>query len=414
MNPHTEARRATDAVVVGGGIGGLAVAGGLVRAGWRVTVVERADRIAPVGAGIAVEPNAVKALRWLGLGDQLAARGMAQGSAELRTARGRRLVRSQLSALQDRFGVPAYALHRSDLHGMLLDAADGAELRTGAEVVQVEPDGVAVLVRSDGRHELLHGDVVIGADGIRSAVRRSVFPAHADPAYAGYVTWRGVVDADAAAGLDLPPAVTETWGRGLRFGIVPLADKRVYWFACASGPEGYGRDDTLSEVAARYAGWHEPIPRLLAATRPETLLRHDIHYLEDELPSYVRGRLVLLGDAAHAITPDLGQGAALALEDAVVLTAALTGHADDVPAALTVYDRARRDRTQRLVRASAKVGRVGQWRKPVAAALRDGLAALVPTSALLNLTADAFDWNPPETGPESPTQRATQKPGAPR
>lgn len=146
-------------------------------------------------------------------------------------------------------------------------------------------------------------------------------------------------------------------------------------------------------LAAEFRNWHHPIPRLLAATPPEALLRHDIHSLDVPLPSYVSGRVALLGDAAHAITPDLGQGAGLALEDAVTL-AGLAAHEPDLRSALAGYDRARRPRTQRLVRASALSGRIGQWSNPVAAFVRNGLTGLMPTSIYMRAVSDTFSWTP--------------------
>jgi 2-polyprenyl-6-methoxyphenol hydroxylase-like FAD-dependent oxidoreductase len=193
----------------------------------------------------------------------------------------------------------------------------------------------------------------------------------------------------------LPAAVTETWGRGQRFGVVPLTDGRIYWFACATGSEGIGAGDDLAAVAARFAGWHAPIPRLLVGTRPETVLRHDIYDLRVPLSSYVDSPVVLLGDAAHAITPDLGQGAALALEDAVVLTAALADQPDNISAALTRYDLARRERTQRLVRISAHIGQVAGWRHPAAAWLRNHLIGLIPPGLFLRAADAALSWTPP-------------------
>jgi 2-polyprenyl-6-methoxyphenol hydroxylase-like FAD-dependent oxidoreductase len=211
------------------------------------------------------------------------------------------------------------------------------------------------------------------------------------------VVWRGVVDAEAAADADVPAVVTESWGQGRRFGLLPLADGRVYWFAGVYGPQDIGAGDDLAAVAERFTGWHDPIPRLLAATRPQSLLRHDIQYLRDPLPSYVYGRVALLGDAAHAITPDIGQGAALALEDAVVLTVALSDEPNDVPAALARYDLARRERTQRLVRVSARVCRMAAGRNPVTAWLRDQLVGMIPAGVFLRAANGALSWTPPTT-----------------
>lgn len=363
------------ATIVGGGIGGLATAIALRQAGWQVTLFEQAPDFRPVGAGIALAPNAVRALDALGLGKRLRERGMAHGAAGLRTSSGRWLMRTRVEELERRFGLPTFALHRADLHQMLVDALDGVEVGTGKTV-----------------NGPVDGDVVVAADGLHSRLRGELFPGYPGPSYAGYVTWRGIVPAQVAP--PLPHAVTETWGRGSRFGVAPLADGRVYWYATRSGPEGSGRDDSLAVVAARYKDWHDPIPALLAATPPESLLRHDIFSLETPLPSYVSGRTVLLGDAAHAVTPDLGQGAAQALEDAVTLGIVLRAEAD-VHAALKRYDELRRARTQELVRASARFGRITQWRNPLAVHLRDTLAAALPERVYLNSTAETLGWQPP-------------------
>lgn len=394
------------AIVVGGGIGGLAVAGGLTGAGWRVTVLERAPEFTEVGAGIVLEPNAVRALDWLGHAQRLRALSAAQGTAGLRSWRGRWLVRSKVDALQQRYGVPAYALHRAELLQLLLDAAAGAELRTGHLVtgMRQDADRATVTFEADGGGGALAADLVVAADGGRSAIRTAVLPAHPGLSYAGYVTWRAVVDAAAAAGAEIPAAVTESWGPGRRFGIVPLTDGRLYWFATASGPPGTGLGDDLAAIAARFDGWHDPVERVLAATKPDALLRHDIFSMGDPLPSYVHGRVVLVGDAAHAITPDLGQGAALAIEDAVVLTAELGRSPDDLSGALARYDAARRPRTQKLVRASAQVGRLGQRSNRPANAARDALISLVPTGVLLRISDDTFAWTPPSRS-EGPDPR---------
>jgi 2-polyprenyl-6-methoxyphenol hydroxylase-like FAD-dependent oxidoreductase len=382
------------AIVIGAGIGGLAAAAGLARAGWRVTVFEQAPAFAPAGAGISLAPNAVRALDRLGLGRALRQRGVATGAAGIRTASGRWLLRTTVDQLTHRYGEPAFLLHRADLHGMLHAAAGPADLRTGHRVTGVtsRPDGAEVQFQTSDRSGTERADLVVAADGIHSAVRHQMFPDHPGAVYAGYVTWRGVVPA-ASAPTNLS-GITETWGRGRRFGIAPLADGRVYWFATTVAVEGTRVDDDLSAVAGRFAGWHEPIPGLLAATPRTALLGHDIYHVATPLPAYATGRVVLLGDAAHAVTPDLGQGAALALEDAVVLSAVTSAHGD-LGAALAEYDRLRRPRTQRLVRASARVARLANARHRSTAWLRDAAARALPTSAYLSASADAFAWQPP-------------------
>lgn len=383
------------AIIVGGGIGGLAAAVGLRRSGWRVTLLEQARTFHPVGAGLSLAPNAVRALDALGLGPRLRTRGVAQGAAGLRTASGRWLMRTDVAELERRFGVPAFALHRADLHTMLLDAVTGADLRTGHTVTGPITDGAVKYQEANGSGTLA-ADLIVAADGIRSRVRTLLFPEHPGPSYAGYVTWRGVVPAERAPRA-VPQSLTETWGRGRRFGIVPLGDGQVYWYATQTLPEGEGTGESLAQVASRYQGWHAPIPHLLAATPPETLLRNPVHSLTTPLPAFVKGRVALLGDAAHAVTPDLGQGAGQALEDAVTLVAALDAESE-VDAALAAYDRQRRPRTQKLVRASAEFGRLAQWGHPLAAALRDIAAAMLPAGAYLNISADTLSWRPPATG----------------
>lgn len=405
-------------IIIGAGIGGLAVARGLLARGWDVVVYERAAAFRPVGAGITLAPNAVRALDWLGVGDELREKSSAHGALGIRTPSGRWLLRTPVEALEARFGVPSFALHRATLHEILARGIPETAIRTGHHVTAVR-DGARPTVAFDGPGGPGEdaADLVVAADGIDSRVRAALFPDHPAPTYAGYIAWRGVVAAEDAPAGSRSFGATETWGRGMRFGIVPLGDGQVYWFAVLTAPAGSHREDTLDDLLALYRDWHDPIPALLRATRPESLLLHDIRYLATPLPSYHRGRVILLGDAAHAMTPDLGQGGCQALEDAVTLCAAL-GHVGDVatpptrspnapataklpeafadvPTALAAFDRARLARTRQVMRASARMGRVAQARNPVAAAARNALMMLVPPSATLRGSTGVLGWTPP-------------------
>ncbi|MEV4225450.1 FAD-dependent oxidoreductase [Nonomuraea sp. NPDC049725] len=380
------------AVVIGGGIGGLATALALTRTGWQVTLLEQAREVRAAGAGITLAPNAVRALDWLGLGGELRATGALQGGAGLRTSSGRWLMRAHVEELKRRFGVPGFALHRAELMDMLTRALPDGVIGTDRRVTGVRAEEGAVSHQGAHGSGTVTADLVVAADGLRSTVRETLFPAHPGPAYAGYVTWRAVVPRDAAAGLR-HGSMSESWGRGQRFGIVPLADGGIYWYATLALPTGTVPGLSLGELADRFRGWHEPVPQLLAATPPGTLLRHDIHSLTTPLPSYVAGRVVLLGDAAHAVTPDLAQGACQALEDAVTLARTLE-HEPSLPAALAAYDRVRLPRTQRMVRVSAQAGRLAQAAHPVTAFLRDAVAWALPTPLYMRIISETMSWRP--------------------
>jgi 2-polyprenyl-6-methoxyphenol hydroxylase-like FAD-dependent oxidoreductase len=345
------------AVVVGAGIGGLAAAIALRRAGWQVEVRERATRLHPLGAGLSMWPNAVRALDALGLGDRVRMVATPVGESVVRRWDGRLLARPDVGGYPARYGAPLLAVHRADLHRVLLGAA--GEVRLGAEVAQVDE---------------LDADVVVAADGVNSRARAAVVGDGYAARPAGYVAWRAVVD-----GALSTPCGGEHWGRGERFGWLPLTGERVYWFATAAArPGGRPPDGELAELRRRFTRWADPVPALLAATPPAAVLRHDVRDLRPDLPTFIRGRVALLGDAAHAMTPDLGQGAAQALEDAVVLAACL--ERADVAAGLAAYDAARRPRTQAIARQARRLGRVAQLAGP-GATVRDLAVAMARPSA---------------------------------
>ena len=360
------------AIVVGGGIGGLTAAVALTRNGWQVEVLERAREFGEVGAGLSVWPNALRALDAIGLGGPVRERALLDVQAGIRNASGRWLTRTDTAALERRFG-PVAMVHRADLLDVLRSAVPADALRPGVTVRSARPDGT--VTHSAGESE---ADLVVGADGIHSAVRRSVWPSAPGPRYAGYTSWRMVTG---------PMTVrdgAETWGRGERFGYAPLPDGRVYCFAAVSAPEG-ATDGGRAGLLRRFAGWHDPIPALLDAVAEEAVFHDDLYELP-RLGAYVSGKVVLVGDAAHAMTPNLGQGACQAIEDAVVL-AATTDR-------LETYDRVRRRRTRMIARRSRRIGAVAQWSTPVAATLRDTAVRLLPGASFLRSLAPVLDWTP--------------------
>src|SRR6266702_2691333 len=321
------------AVVAGAGIGGLTAAVALRRRGWDVTVVERAPALEPVGAGLGLGPNALHALDAIGLGDEVRRFSAVQGHGGLRRPGGGWLVRTDLGVLAARFGDPQLVALRADVVGLLAGSLPAGVLRTGVTVTGVDAgdaDRRARVATSDGD---LDADLVVAADGIGSHIRATLFPDHQGPRYSGFTTWRFVAPSGASMA---EPA--ETWGRGEVFGVLPLASGEVYCYASAPAPPGDRHDDEAAELKRRFGGWHDPIPGLIGAISPDRVLHDDVYWIAEPLPAYHRGRVAILGDAAHAMTPHLGQGACQAIEDAVVLASVagpgtLGGSApgDDVP-----------------------------------------------------------------------------------
>ncbi|EHR58955.1 FAD-dependent monooxygenase [Saccharomonospora cyanea] len=332
-----------DAIVVGGGIGGLAAALALHRIGWRATVLERAPEAGEIGAGMSQSPNALRALAELGVEERARSVGVpTHASGNLRLPDGRYLQRAWPN---DTTALVAY--HRADLHRTLLDALPAGWVRTGSEVTAIRQDGDSVTVAC-GETEL-SAELVVAADGIRSTVRGLLWPDAPPPRFLGRTAWLGIAEI-----ADLPGSMT--LGPEGYFLIHPISRGRAYWAHVATADEpGVRYAGEKAEVVRRVATWHEPIPQLIAATPDERIIHIDIHDL-DPLPTYVRGRVALLGDAAHAMSPDRGQGAGQSIEDAVVLAAALADE-PTIAAALARYDTERRPRTQATARGARADGR---------------------------------------------------------
>jgi 2-polyprenyl-6-methoxyphenol hydroxylase-like FAD-dependent oxidoreductase len=376
------------AIVVGGGIGGLATAVGLVRAGWSVRVLEQAAEFAEVGAGISLWANAFRALDALGLGDRVRALGTMDVSGGARDRRGRQLLRTDTSELARRHGASAVLLHRADLLSALGAALPQECLVAGARVHDVRAERGRVVVAHGEQESTV--DLLVGADGVHSVVRSQMWTLAPPPRYAGHTAWRMIVPAPAG----IPLHGSESWGPGSVFGIFPMAGDRVYCYATAALPPGrMSAGGELAALRGRFGDWHEPIPALLAAATEEAVLRNDIYYLPP-LDTYIRDRAALVGDAAHAMTPNLGQGACQALEDAATL-AVLLGSESDVDVALRRYDALRRPRSQAIALRSRRTGAMAQLRSPVMIGLRNAVLRLVPSPVLLRSMSRVLDWRPP-------------------
>jgi 2-polyprenyl-6-methoxyphenol hydroxylase-like FAD-dependent oxidoreductase len=347
-------------VVVGAGIGGLAAAVALRRVGIETLVVERAASIREVGAGLSIWSNAVNALRELGLEDKVMASASVIDRNMVQTSEGRFIARSELSELAKMAGAPCVCIHRGVLQKILLDALPPDSVRVGVRCVGF--DRSATILEGGERIE---GDVLVGADGISSMIREGLHGAEATR-YAGYTCWRGI--REEIPGLLPEDSALLVMGGGSQFGVLPCGPGKLYWFLTKNAPRG-----TMQTKAAAIAvcrDWAAPVPEIIAGTCEDAILQNDI-VDRPPLRGWGRGAVTLLGDAAHPTTPNLGQGACQALEDAVVLAHCLSEDARAIEASLRKYEDIRLPRTTEIVRKSWQAGKVLQADSPTLERLRN-------------------------------------------
>ena len=338
------------ALVVGAGIGGLAAALALHRAGWQVQVLERATALGEVGAGLTLSPNAMLAIDWLGLGEPMSSRLSLppwQVAEDPHTgAEIGRLLRGENAI--DEYGAPYAFTHRADLHEVLVAAVSALGdnvILTGKGCCAAGSEADHAWVRTvDG--EVFTADIVIGADGLRSAVRTSV-AGEETPRFTGFIAWRGLLPYDQVPEGALPAGSAITFGPGRCMVRYRLEHRGLMNFVAFAPQEAWAEEswsvEADPEVPARlFDEWHPALAAILRASRAGSCHCWAL-FDRDPLPTYTFGRIALLGDAAHPMLPFLGLGAALALEDAVVLGRLLTDGGDPLEA-LQRYSTARQPR----------------------------------------------------------------------
>lgn len=342
-------------IVIGGGICGLTTAIALIRSGHEVGVFEAASELREAGAGVVLGANAMRALHALGIHDAVKAAGSEISNMSVCEANGAPISEMDTLKFTQISGFHNTAVHRADLQRILLEHLPEGTVQLGSPFERFEQDGEQVTACFTGSATAT-ADGLLAADGIRSRARLQVFP-QSHPRFAGYTCWRGIVQASA---LRLPAGRSfEFWGGVNRFGYVPLAAGQVYWYACTSSsiPNNPAfRNWRIADLQRQFVGFSSPVPELLAQTSDERLLWNDIL---DVIPvvSFAHGRVLLLGDAAHATTPNLGQGAGQAVEDAAMLSQCLrkTG---DLAHSFLEFDQQRRPRTTKIVNMSWQLGKI--------------------------------------------------------
>ena len=338
-------------VIVGAGIGGLAAAVALQRVGIETAIIEQAAEICEVGAGLSLWSNAMNALRELGLENKVLAAGSLVERILSQTLTGRQIGVTDISEISRSAGAACVCVRRAALQRILLEELPSQAVRTSARCIGFETS--TAVLEGDRRIE---GDIVVGADGIFSVIRDQL-QGTAEPRYAGYTCWRGMY----GGGGVLPDRTALlAVGRGSQFGLWPCGAGQFYWFLTKNSSRRGSKANAGSQGVPMCDAWPSPIREILADTLEDSIVQNDI-LDRSPLSSWGRGRITLLGDAAHATTPNFGQGVCQALEDAVVLADCL-GQRQDHPieAALRNYESRRIPRTSAIVRDSWQSGRILQ------------------------------------------------------
>ena len=395
-------RSGCKAIIIGAGIGGLSAAATLRRVGVDVEVYERASELRAAGSALAFPINARIALRTVGIDLDVERGGRVYHVLDFLTKRGRRIRRIPFGHLGDRLGAQNVAIHRADLQAALLDQLDGTPIRLGALATKFTVDNAGVWVGFADGHEA-RGDVLIGADGFNSVIRRQLVGPET-PREPGYVCWLAT----------LPfrhPTVTpgycaHYWGRGQRFGLVDIGGGRIYWWGTKNMPAQRARDwaGGKGDIIRAYAGWAPEVRAAIAATPAESIISvpaQDRPFLE----SWGRGPVTLLGDAAHPMLPSLAQGAAQAVEDAVVLAHHLAD-ASDVDGALRGYESERALRARLMVDGSFALSKVEQLDHPISSLLRNLYIRFVPRKVIDERNAGAMTFQPVKTRTSTGIRRA--------
>lgn len=354
-----------DYLILGAGIAGLSVAIALKKAGINAQVVESASGFKALGAGITLASNAIEVFDRLGIADEVIPEGVAVQKASILSAAGKTISSVSLNKVATAY--PQVGIHRGALHQVLLRHMDDQQVLWGKRSTRIEQKADGIRVFFDDGTSLECGWLIV-AEGVHSPIRKQLLP-QSKVRYAGYTCWRGIAE---VPDFKADEAV-EIWGEKGRFGYVGVAPGRVYWFATRNAKE---KDQEMAankstELLQNFKSYPKEVGELLRATPDQAVLWNDIVDLAP-IPHYAFGNCVLLGDAAHATTPNMGQGACQAIEDAWSLAQCLL-HEKSPEQAFVRFESLRIKRTQSIVNKSRTLGKIAQWENKTARAVRDFL-----------------------------------------
>jgi 2-polyprenyl-6-methoxyphenol hydroxylase-like FAD-dependent oxidoreductase len=341
--------------VIGGGIGGLAAALSLLKAGFDVHVYEQAATVRDAGAGIQISPNASRILNRLGITDESATRGVQPLALHQRRWNDGRTLRITplAAAVESAYGAPYYQSHRADLLNAMLSRFPAERLHVGHRLTDLIDNADRVAAHFENG-KIITVDALVGADGIHSTVRRRLFGTE-NPQFTGCVAYRGLVAADRLASLQLPLESQLWMGPAKHFVHYFVRGANLVNFVAIVEQNAWTRESwiepaSVSDVLTAFTGWHPQVLAILGAVEEVFIWGLFEH---PPMPRWSAGRVTLLGDACHAMLPFLAQGAAQAIEDGAALAACLAKiGGQDIPAALGLYESLRLPRTSRVQAAS--------------------------------------------------------------
>ena len=375
-------------LIIGAGIGGLCAAIALQKQGFPVQVYEKVPELKGLGAGLILATNAMKALKSIGIAEEIQEIGYELNRFSLLAEDGK-VLNAGIDAerVRKRYGYGSYGVHRGDLHTKLISMLQPGSLFTGKACKRVGQDEESAWVEfEDGSRA--EGVAMIASDGIHSVIRQQHLPG-VKLRYSGYTCWRAIIDASKLDELD--DVASETWGKKGRFGIVPLSDNRIYWFATKNAPENDKEMAAwkVDDLKKNFSGFHEKVQQVLAQTKEEDILWNDIHDFKP-LETYAFERILLLGDAAHATTPNMGQGACMAIEDAAVIRSCLKT-AESYISAFEEFEVRRMERNKWIVNTSYRIGAMAQWSNGLMSGFRNRLMRMTPQSTTERQMVKLFD-----------------------
>ncbi|MEH6307600.1 FAD-dependent monooxygenase [Olivibacter sp. CPCC 100613] len=374
--------------IVGAGIGGLCTAVALQKLDLNVHVYEAAPQIKPLGAGIGLAANAILGLKRLGIAQEVYDRGQPVSSLRMLDADGKIISNQNTELLGPAFANANMVIHRAELHEVLLSKLIPNSLHLGKKLLSFkQAEKEFILYFSDGSQAI--ADLLIAADGIRSVIRQQLIP-DSKPRYAGYTCWRAVIE---NPNIDLNESVSaETWTAVGRVGMSALPNNRIYWYCCMKAEQNntYMKKMMPSELAAYFRNVHPPIAEVIRNTAPEQLIWSDVFDIRPLKHFVYEKNIVLLGDAAHATTPNMGQGACQAIEDAVILATCIAKKGS-VVTALDEYEKRRVKRTKRIILLSRLLGWMAHLESPFLCTIRNSLLRSIPKTITKKQIAWLFD-----------------------